>query len=580
MADFEVSLEYVVKKATSENGFSHNGVSFSLDDYFNDEVLNPDWIYFLARDIENKRNQMELSLEERYPVGTPRLYNALPESVKEGTNRPYLPHKAYFKLIDLIENNPKKYQGREGYIQLARDLRKNVKGSRFNAHLGNIWSATNKEIREKLKWEGKIDLPLKAFDKLKELIEDSFNPESERFERYQNDAGYITLAEDLRKNVKGFKAHLADIWSGTDEKTRKKLKWEGKIDLPLKAFDKLKELIEDSFNPESERFERYQNDAGYITLAEDLRENVKRFEAHLGNLWSATNKEIREKLKWERKINLPLKAFDTLKELIEDSFNPESERFERYHGDKGCIKLAEDLRDLSKGKFKANLGTIWSGTDKDTRKKLKWERKINLPLKAFDMLKKLIKDNYNSESERYQRYQNDAGYIKIAKDLRDLSKGKFKANLASIWSGTDEEIREQLNWKSRIELPLKVFDRLEELIRDNPERYRSDAGDLLLAEDLRKGEGGVDLPLRVIRAGAIDYIDDLGWTDKSLYGLKDRESTSFVKNREEARDGTILSGKNGRTSLVEDMTNEKYQNGQQNVNPNYAENVTDLKEAL
>ena len=429
MAGFEVSLEEVVKGVASENGFSHNGVSFSLDDYFDGEVLSPDWLYFLARDMENNRNQLELSLEERFPVGTQRLYESLPESVKEKTTRPTLSHEVYFEMMTLIENNPKRYQGRGGYIQLARDLRENVEG--FKANLGNIWSATSEEIREKLKWERKIDLPLDAFNMLEKLIEDSFNPESERFERYQGDAGYVKLAEDLRKKVKGFKANLSHIWTGTDEKTRTKLKWERKIDLPLDAFDMLKGLIEDSFNP---------------------------------------------------------------------------------------------------------------------------------------------------ESERYQKYQGDAGYVKIAKDLRCLSKGKFEPYLGNIWSGTDKELREKLDWTYMIQRPLKVFDRLEELIRDDPERYRSDAGDLLLAEDLRKG--GVDVPLRIVRAGAIDYVDDLGWADVSLYGLKDRESRGFVRTREDARDGMVLSGKNGRTSLVEDVTNEKYQNGQQNVNLNYAENVTDLKEAL
>ena len=470
MVGSEVSLEGVVRGVVSEGCFSHNGVSFSLDDYFDGEVLNPDWVYFLARDVEDNRKRLRVSLDERYNVSPRRLYRAINDSaLKKETNRPSLPHEAYFELVRLIEQNPEKYQFDEGYIQLARDLR----AVGFKAHLGHVWSGA-REHRDGLNWNSVISLPLDAFDKIDDLIKEDCG-------MYVGDEGYIQLARDLIQE--GFKAHLGTVWSGAKEH-REGLNWTGLIGLPLDAFDKIDDLIKEDCG-------RYVGDEGYIQLARDLRSANPKFKAHLGHVWSGA-KEHREGLNWTGRIDLPLDAFDKIDDLIKEDR-------ERYVGDEGYIQLARDLRSANP-KFKAHLGHVWSGA-KEHREGLNWTGQIHLPLDAFDKIDDLIKEDCG-------KYVGDEGYIQLARDLRQEG---FSANLGTVWSGAKEH-REGLNWTGVINLPLDAFDKIDDLIKEDCGKYVGDEGYIQLARDLR--QEGFSANLGHVWSGAKEHREGLNWTGK------------------------------------------------------------------
>ena len=322
----------------------------------------------------------------------------------------------------------------EGYIQLARDLKKQT-GTKAN--LAQLWSGT-KKYHDKLGWSGIINLPLEDFDTLGELIEQNTT-------RYENDEGYIQLARDLKKQT-GTKANLAQLWSGT-KKYHDKLGWSGMIELPLEDFDTLGELIEQNTT-------RYENDEGYIQLARDLKKQTGT-KANLGNVWSGT-KKYRNKLGWSGMINLPLEDFDTLGELIEQNTT-------RYEKDEGYIQLARDLKKQTG--TKANLGHVWSGTKK-YHDKLGWSGMINLPLEDFDTLGELIEQNTT-------RYENDEGYIQLARDLKKQT--GTKANLGHVWSGT-KKYHDKLGWSGMINLPLDDLEDPAELIEQDTTLYEGNEG--------------------------------------------------------------------------------------------------------
>ena len=226
--DGEISLEELTRRLFSEDRFSHNSVSFSLADYCEDSVLNPDWIYFFARDIENNREQLRVRIRKRDDVSTKTLYMLYRETInpaiKKRTNPPQLPHKVYFELIRLIQQNPEKYRDFEGYIQLARDLQKNTE---TNIHLGDIWTVANQR-RNELNWKRgeRIGIHLDSYDTLNSLIE-------ENFEKYRFDEGYMRLVIDLRERT-GRKINLTNIWKAAN-RYMEKLDWTGEINPQLNA---------------------------------------------------------------------------------------------------------------------------------------------------------------------------------------------------------------------------------------------------------------------------------------------------------------------------------------------------------
>ena len=221
----ETDLEDIVAALARDRPFSKNNVAFSLDNYMADGSLNPDWIYYLARDIEDHRVALNIDLESDLNVSPWRLYNALPKSssLKTRTNEPALPHKAYFALVQLLQDNPDRYKGEKGYIQLAKDVREKTGSA---ANLATIWSGA-RQYRSNLQWPGKINLPLEVFDTIESLIQADRS-------KYMGEEGYIQLAKDVRERT-GTAAHLARIWSGARQ-YRKELQWPGRINLPLEAY--------------------------------------------------------------------------------------------------------------------------------------------------------------------------------------------------------------------------------------------------------------------------------------------------------------------------------------------------------
>ena len=445
----KTTIEEIVHDTINTGSFSHSNTRISIEDYTDNHTLNEDWTYFLSRDIERNRKEIKLDLEPHRYVSPVRVYKAIPKNhpIKKKTNRPALPHLAYFTLLQLIKENPNDYKNDDGYVQVARDL-KDQTGTKAN--LGNVWSGT-KKYHDKLGWSGMIELPLENFDTIEELIKQNTT-------RYENDEGYIQLARDLKKQT-GTKANLGHVWSGT-KKYHDKLGWSGIINLPLEDFDTLGELIEQNTT-------RYENDEGYIQLARDLKKQTGT-KANLAQLWSGT-KKYHDKLGWSGIINLPLEDFDTLGELIEQNTT-------RYENDEGYIQLARDLKKQTG--TKANLAQLWSGTKK-YHDKLGWSGMIELPLEDFDTLGELIEQNTT-------RYENDEGYIQLARDLKKQT--GTKANLGNVWSGT-KKYRNKLGWSGMINLPLEDFDTLGELIEQNTTRYEKDEGYIQLARDLKKQTG-------------------------------------------------------------------------------------------
>ena len=113
----------IMKSIIQGDGFSHKGVSISLDDYIQDGVLNPDWIYSVARKIANNHEQLGRTLPDELSdraTMAKRLYGYLPSNshLRNKTNEPVLPYREHFKLVELLKQNPERYQGHDGYIQV------------------------------------------------------------------------------------------------------------------------------------------------------------------------------------------------------------------------------------------------------------------------------------------------------------------------------------------------------------------------------------------------------------------------------------------------------------------------------
>ena len=506
----DVGLEEIVKDLIDRGSFSHNGAELSLDDYTDAHGLDEDWVYFAAREIEDKREQFGINLRSDLAVNPIRLYRAIPKNhpLKETTNKPYLSHVDYFKLAELIEKNPQKYQNDEGYIQIARDLTDET-GSKAN--LAQVWSGA-KKYREKLRWSGVINLPLNDFDTLERLLRDDLQRE-EGLRLYEGDEGYIQVARDLEDET-GSKANLIQIWSGA-KKYREELGWSGRIELPLNDFDTLERLLRDDLQRE-EGLRLYESDEGYIQVARDLEDETGS-KANLAHVWSGA-KKYREELGWSGKIGIPLNDFDTLERLLRDDLQRE-EGLRLYAGDEGYIQVARDLEDETGSK--ANLIQIWSGSRK-YREELGWSGIIDLPLNDFDALERLLSDDVQRE-EGLRLYAGDEGYIQVARDLRDETGSE--AHLAHVWSGS-KKYREELGWSGMINLPLNDFDALERLLSDDVQReeglrlYAGDEGYIQVAWDLRD-ETGSKANLSKVWSGAKKYREELGWSGKIELPLND-----------------------------------------------------------
>ena len=108
---------------------------------------------------------------------------------------------------------------------------------------------------------------------------------------------------------------------------------------------------------------------------------------------------------------------------------------------------------------------LWSGTKK-YHDKLGWSGMINLPLEDFDTLGELIEQNTT-------RYENDEGYIQLARDLKKQT--GTKANLGHVWSGT-KKYHDKLGWSGMINLPLDDLEDPAELIEQDTTLYAGNEG--------------------------------------------------------------------------------------------------------
>ena len=407
---------------------------FFMSDYEDD----PDWLYFLARDIEDKREQLIIDLHPRFSISPVILYRGMPKTreLKKRTNTPVLPHANYFKLIGLLLKDPQKYQGHEGYIEAARDLRKEVETA---VHLGNVYTAA-KEYRSGLNWSGKIDMPLEHFDIFQGMLERDLERDvGSRL--YQGMNGYIRAAMDLRERTESA-ANLGHIWlAARDYRGPDMLDWSGVIDMRLDDVVFLRGMLERDLERDvGSRL--YQGMNGYIRAAMDLRERTES-AANLGHIWSAVRDYVGpDKLDWSSVINMPLDDVVLLRGMLERDLERDvSSRL--YHGDVGYVQAARDLR--KKTKSAANLGKVWSAA-RDYRgpDKLDWSGVINMPLDDVVLLRGMLERDLERDVGS-RLYQGMNGYIRAAMDLRE--KTGSAANLGQVWSAVRDYVGpDKLNW--------------------------------------------------------------------------------------------------------------------------------------
>ena len=221
------------------DGFSHNGVSISLDDYIHDGVLNPDWIYSVARKIANNHEQLGRTLlhelSDRASKAR-RLYRDLPveSRLRRETNRPVLPYREHFQLVELLERNPERYQGPDGYIQVARDMHNPATAQDMAVTLWLVHEDRNEENE--------------VFHESDYLL----HLNGKEYRRIKNDAyviEYFKPFDNIDDIDNVVEAHLGGIWYDTNEQLRTELNWTpNKIDLPLPALDLIHKIPEYSQN--------------------------------------------------------------------------------------------------------------------------------------------------------------------------------------------------------------------------------------------------------------------------------------------------------------------------------------------
>ena len=310
------------------DGFSHNGVSISLDDYIHDGVLNPDWIYSVARKIANNHEQFGRTLLHELSDRASkvrRLYRDLPveSRLRRATNRPVLPYREYFQLVELLERNPERYQGPDGYIQVARDMHNIVPAQDL---VTAIWPAYEDRNEEH-----------EVFHSSKYLFRHRHN-------RKENQGVIINNDADVKKYFKPFdniddidnvvEAHLGGIWYATNEQLRTELNWTpNKIDLPLAAFDLIQQMTEYSRNHGlGEIYEGFEGIAaltvyidhqGFRSIKPEKTQNLFNMVDNDGmslkrpllvdhtSVWRAADEQLRQELDWPSTY-LEFQAMETM----------------------------------------------------------------------------------------------------------------------------------------------------------------------------------------------------------------------------------------------------------------------------
>ena len=341
------------------------------------------------------------------------------------------------KLLDAdFESGNGEYQDQEGYIQVARKLRRWY----FRPSLDDIWSAVSPQRREALGWE-KIKLPLPTASLLKDLLDADF--ESGNGE-YQDQEGYIQAGQELNRSYRDF-IIFDDIWSAVSPQRREALGWE-KIDhMSLYSASLLKDLLDADF--ESGNGE-YQYQEGQIQAALDV-ERGRLDETYTGNtsatrsiylisfdgVWSAVSPQRRETLGWERMDNMSLSEASLLKDLLDGDL--ESGNGE-YQGQEGYIQVARHLSE--RGYLGTRLDNIWSAVSPQRRETLGWIEKIDLSLRTVSRLGVLLDGDLESGNGEYQGHD---GHIRVSRKLEEEG---HAPSLDGIRYAVSPQHREALGW--------------------------------------------------------------------------------------------------------------------------------------
>ena len=319
--------EDIMRSIVHEGGFSHNGVSISLDDYIQDGVLNSDWIYSVARKIANSYEELGRKLYDELCWRATKardLYEALPNNslIKSKTNRPVLPYREHFKLVELLEQNPERYQGPDGHRQLGRDMNnpapKNSRVTHMSKSPSREEEAFNSTtyVRHFKAYGGRL-----LFNRVNGYGED----------------------ETLENVDNVVDAHLGGIWYDTNEQLRKELNWENKIDLPSSALGLIDQLIAEHRGPQGLSndilgfygIERYQGLQGLVELTADLDEH------HVRSIKPGKPRGLLYSIDDNEGMNRP--------------------------------RLDERLRELGgRGYLFVNGTSVWRATDERLRKELGW----------------------------------------------------------------------------------------------------------------------------------------------------------------------------------------------------------------
>jgi len=260
------SLEDLVTKLQSYGNLRISDAVFKWCDY----CLDGDGLYHLARDIDKVNQEIDLIGKFREDHIRPRrLYRMLEKDVRKLFNKPVLPFKTYFLMIDLISSKLDDYKGAEGYIKLARDINDQTGKSQ---NLGYIWAGARK-FRVQLGWEEKISMQLKVYDFIAGCLdEDVSRSVGERL--YQGDEGYIRFSKAVRERT-GYNSHLKHIWLSA-RAYHDQLNWSSMINLPISVFDLMDKLLhEDSLKFIAQR--AYHGKDGGIRLADHISEQTRLF---------------------------------------------------------------------------------------------------------------------------------------------------------------------------------------------------------------------------------------------------------------------------------------------------------------
>jgi len=251
------------------------------------------------------------------------------------------------KILKINREDVKEYNTEDGQIRrLEANKLEDIKSA---MNLWHFWRIIPEEIKTQMtKWK-KIDLP---FALAKEIREKLLTIE----EKYKTEDGYIDWLKD-----NNYEVNLGAFWSIIPEDIKKSMKkiWK-RIDLPFKIAIKLREELADvdTNNP------RYQEEDGQVCWLED-----NGYDVNLWHFWSVVPRKIKELLKKWKKIDLPFKVAQKLREqlaTIDESYNSEDGQ----------------LRWLQDNGYTLHWSDFWRIIPSEVRKKMTHWKRINTPFQV------------------------------------------------------------------------------------------------------------------------------------------------------------------------------------------------------